>query len=79
LAKTFYGIVIQGGDFPSQNIRTAPTPSNPNTPIVSDPSYGHLGGSQYSGEEEVRDQTSSEQVGLKVRQGIALIELVLGI
>ena len=31
-----------GGEYPSQHIRTAPTPSNPNTPTVGDPAYGQL-------------------------------------
>ena len=66
----------QGGDFPSQNIRTAPTPSNPNTPIVSDPSYGRLGGAQFSTEteEEIRDQTGSDQVGGGSK--VALLKLI---
>ena len=50
-----------GGEYPSQNIRTAPTPSNPNTPIVGDPAYGHLGGGdgQFSTE---TDEQNSDQV-----------------
>jgi hypothetical protein len=50
-----------GGEYPSQNIRTAPTPSNPNTPIVGDPAYGHIGGGdgQFSTE---TDEQNSDQV-----------------
>ena len=51
---------FQGGEYPSQNIRTAPTPSNPNTPIGGDSSYGQLGG-QFSTE---TDDQNSDQVHL---------------
>ncbi len=56
-----------GGEFPSQNIRTAPTPSNPNTPIVGDPAYGHLGGGDGQFSTETDEQNSDQVKGLLSR------------